>query len=77
MIMLKKFLQEFFKEKKIHLAGGLLLIAGAFTLLAAGAVSESTVALLRTLMNRSVTGEITDYYLRKLNFLVYTYSPSR
>ena len=66
------FFQTLLSSRKFHLFAGGVLVLTAVTLLATGVVSESTVTLLRKWMNRPVSGEVTDYYLRKLNFIVYT-----
>lgn len=72
MTVFLNFVQKLFSNRKLHLFAGGALVLTAVTLLATNFVSESTVVLLRKLMNRPVSGEVTDYYLRKLNFFVYT-----
>ena len=66
------FFHTLLSNRKIHLFAGGVLVLTSLILLTTGFISESTIAALRKLMNRSVSGEVMDYYLRKLNFLVYT-----
>ena len=66
------FFHTLLSNRKIHLFAGGVLVLTSLILLTTDLISESTIAALRKLMNRSVSGEVMDYYLRKLNFLVYT-----
>ncbi len=72
MDFLSNCLKKLSGSSKIQLWGALALVALMLSLLMAGFVSESTVVTLRKMMNRGVSGEVTDYYLRKLNFFVWT-----